>query len=167
VMFRKEFAESIGGYNEGVKWALDFDFYHRASKAGRLYRMDEVLVQWRTMPAKSEEKSRGQMETVYGVLRNNFARMGVGEVDEAALAILNNQHRVDEAAFTCPDIECALATLLRANAAILKTAPPFLSRPHLFVTMAAYSLFFVRTVVKSHGFTPVLQGLGSARRNAG
>jgi len=167
VMVRKEFAESIGGYNEGVKWALDFDFYHRASKAGRLFRMDEVLVQWRTMPAKSEVKSRGQMETVYGVLRENFSRLGVGEVDEATLAILNNQHCLDEAEFTCPDIECAFATLIRANAAILKTAPPFLSRPQLFGAMAAYSLFFARNIVKFYGVAPLLHGLGSVCRSAG
>ncbi|MDG6251336.1 hypothetical protein, partial [Methanocalculus sp.] len=122
--------------------------------------MDEVLVQWRTMPAKSEEKSCGQKETVYAVLRDNFARLGLGGVDEAMLAILNNQHCVHDKAFSCPDIECALATLFRANAAILKTAPLFLSRPHLFVTMAAYSLFFARNIVRSYGFTPLLRALG-------
>lgn len=157
VMFRKEFAETIGGYNEGVKWALDYDFYHRASKAGKLYRMDEVLVQWRSMPAKSEEKSCGQKETVYAVLRDNFSRLKVGEVDEATLAILNNHKILSERSFSQKEIEQAFSTLLGSNMAIMKTAPAFYSRFSMLGVMTAYSLSFMHRILSSRGMVPFVQ----------
>ncbi|MDG6249253.1 glycosyltransferase [Methanocalculus sp.] len=161
VMFRKEFAESIGGYNERVKWALDYDFYHRASKAGKLYRMDEVLVQWRSMPAKSQEKSRGQKETVYAVLRDNFSRLNIGEIDHSTLAILNNQKILNEGSFSYNEIKKALSTLFLANKIILEKAPEFLSRLFLIGAMIVYLLFFVGNIFISWIFVTFSRVFGS------
>lgn len=156
VMYKKAFALENGGYNEAVKWALDYDFFHRASKIGRICVMGQILAKWRYLPIKSECKITGQKETLYKIVSQNLRSLGRYDIDETSIDILNNLNSIAGRNYSKPEVENALYHFLIIRPRIIQKTPEFLSKIRVRMFSIGFLILLMTKTILNYGMIPVI-----------
>ena len=140
VMYKAQFARDIGGYNEDIKWGLDYDFFYRASRSGKLYVIHPILVKYREITEKIRKKKSGQNFTVEKIVRDNFYSLIGKDIDQTTIEILSKPKFCNFKNFNLDQIIFALIYFTLIKGKIIKNAPSFLNR-HLINPLTSIDYF--------------------------
>jgi len=85
-MFRADAASKLTPFTRpGLRYAEDFDLYHRIRQFGTIARLDTPLLRYRCHPGGASQKYRTMMEaSAAGVLTGHYAAIFGGEAPETA-----------------------------------------------------------------------------------
>jgi len=97
VMFRRDLALDLGGYNEELLRAQDYEFWMRLSKKTRIVQIPEVLVYWRKTDDNISVRAKaGQDRSQYNLAKKNLERLAQMELTEKEVEALQFNRPLSE-----------------------------------------------------------------------
>ena len=81
-LFRRDAWEFVGGHNEEITNAVDYDFYTRLSEVGTMAHVSNILYSYRMQDlSTSHTKNEIQTTNTHGVVRRSLGRQGLNDYD--------------------------------------------------------------------------------------
>ncbi len=113
VVYRKELAIALNGYNEELESGIDFDLWVRMSEMTKIHQLNEFLVMWRTHPGSitfkyGERRKRAHISIIKrhiegvigreitGAEAEELYRVAAGERASSSPAILHAADMIEE-----------------------------------------------------------------------
>lgn len=97
VLFRREIVERLGGYDESLTFAQDYELWFRLSKVARIAQIDQPLVCWRRHADNISVRNKEvQDQAVYEVAADNLRRLTGREISPTELQRLQLERPRDE-----------------------------------------------------------------------
>lgn len=110
VLFRRETASRLGGYNERLPFAQDYEFWCRFSKTARIFQLDQELVCWRQHKGSiSAGKKELQDQAAYEVVGKNLRQLTGRQISRDELTKMQ---------YECPENENDLTKIVSLLARI-------------------------------------------------
>lgn len=93
VMFRKNIVSRLGGYNENICRAQDYELWYRLSKVTKIFQVQEVLVLWRKTSENISSRAREEQDqTVMELVKKNLESLANSSLkDQEILALQFNR----------------------------------------------------------------------------
>ena len=89
VCFRRDVVLALGGYNERLRVAGDYDLWHRVSRVAKVVQIDEVLVKWREHSRSITSRDReGQTQTAGATAFNWLEQLCKGGIHPDVIKVL-------------------------------------------------------------------------------
>ena len=68
ILARTSLLKELGGYNENIRFAQDYDLWWRVSRKANLANLSEILVKWRESPGRiSQARRQEQLECMFAI----------------------------------------------------------------------------------------------------
>jgi glycosyltransferase involved in cell wall biosynthesis len=130
VLFRRDAILALGGYDETLRAAGDYDLWHRVSRVAKMVRMEDVLVKWRE---HSESISSTDTKKQTGIARstafNWIDRICNHRLDREVISVLCEWSRAVPFFEVKPD--AMINGLILLNKRLIALAPEYVDRKKL------------------------------------
>jgi len=91
VMFRKNIVLKIGGYNEGIVRAQDYELWYRLSKKTKIYQIQKILLYLRrTKKGISYRFVQDQEKSVFNLVKKNLESLCKEKLKDKEIAMLQS-----------------------------------------------------------------------------
>lgn len=160
VMFRKGIALGIGGYDETLKRASDFDLWSRMSTVSRIDCIREPLVKWRGSPTNMSTVFKNEQDdAAYRIFAKNIGGLMGKPIDVESIRCIH-----DDGLERCFSVSYdALLELEKIQQQLLESCPAWLEKDTLAAFCQQKMRHYVGIMLVHHQITDVLRLLRHAR----